>query len=123
MSPDEIGDRLKEKLEAHVADLDNGKYKVADLNTIALWHLYLWGSLLYYREDMSPMSDDTFDAVCQELYKRAPEDGSRHQDIRRTDAYPWDRQAFKAGTGFHVTYQAVSLPIVRAAETYVAENM
>lgn len=60
---------------------------------------YLIHSFLYYRCDVSLISDHLYDEICQRLYKE-------WADIEHIHKYMVTRHMLTAGTGYHLKYTA-----------------
>ncbi len=56
---------------------------------------YLLASYLYYEEDFSPISDEEYDSLCQELLLEL-------DSVTHWARYLIDKDALKAGTGYHL---------------------
>lgn len=112
---DELCDRLVE-LGTY---LDGDPERVQEYNTIKLWVLYLWCSTLYYHDDCSPVLDQTYDRICRELHGR---------DDSVLQRRPWfaprlfDREALKAGSGFHIQRNDPPIKVQRAAHEYLTRS-
>ncbi len=56
---------------------------------------YLLATYLYYEEDFSPITDDEYDCICQELLLD-------FDDITHWSRHLLDKESLKAGTGYHL---------------------
>ncbi len=75
-----------------------------------LIHMYLMASYLYYQADLSIITDSEYDALCKKLLKELPNLG-KHQHRKFVS-----REALKAGTAYHLTYNDYPLMVKSAAE-------
>ena len=69
--------------------------------------LYLFCSYLYYKEDLSPMPDEHFDALCSSLAKCFDQVNHRHKDLVT-------KQDLEAGTGYAIQYPTIVMGAARA---------
>lgn len=80
------------------AQLMRGEVSLRDLSFRQLFNLYLLTSILYYKHDVSFISDEVFDRMCALLVKRKGEAKTTifwHGKL-------FDLEMLKAGSGFHV---------------------
>lgn len=81
---------------------DETAREIIDLYTNQLVAWYLMASYMYYIEDTPILSDVMYDSICQRLL-------DSWTTIEHQHKYLIDREALRAGTGFHLS--AAEYPI------------
>jgi hypothetical protein len=78
--------------------LVRGEVALSSLSFRRLFNLYLLTSLLYYRHDVSFITDEMFDEICRLLLKRKEEASTQifwHGPL-------YDEEMLRTGSGFHL---------------------
>jgi hypothetical protein len=93
------------------AQLVRGEVSLATLSFRQLFNLYLLTSILYYKHDVSFISDEIFDRLCELLVERKDE---THKSIFWHGKL-FDLEMLKAGSGFHLHINNTPIYLQNAA--------
>ena len=92
----------------------NGTYDEAareafKINPASAISFYLAASYLYYRRDISILSDSCYDGICKWLLKNI-------DNLEHTNHNLVDKEALKAGTAYHIKEEDYPLRVKVSAE-------
>jgi hypothetical protein len=73
---------------------------VKDMSHHRLIAFYLMSSFLYYHRNISPLTDDVFDAICKRLLEEYDTIDHQHKKFI-------DKESLKAGTGYSLKFPTI----------------
>lgn len=97
------------KLEIIGGTYDEAAREAFKINPASAISFYLAASYLYYRKDISILSDSCYDGICKWLLKNI-------DNLEHTNHNLVDKEALKAGTAYHIREEDYPLRVKVSAE-------